>query len=146
VCASASEEVSEKLREIGGEGPWKVRLDRILDVLGVVDEERPDDEKMWSEAAARNRIRHLIRFEQTPTPEQFIDVITAHALHCAAELEAQRARDQRLKASINRFISLAERADAAVFGPSIRSYGAALDRLRQLDSRPEAGPPRAPPG
>lgn len=124
--------VSEMLREIGGDGPWKVRLDRIVEAT------------QWADKAARNRIRHLIRFEQTPSPEQIIDIISAHAIACAEKLKARRAEDDRLKASIRRFSDLVQRADAAAFGPSIASYRRALERLRELDDRDDAEPRLAP--
>lgn len=127
--------VSEMLREIGGDGSWKIRLDRILEFLVLVDKVRWEDGD-----TVRNRIRHLLKSEQTPTPRQTMDIIKAHALHCATELKAARAREEKLKNSIARYFVLAAEADAAFLGPSIDDYGRALDRLRQLDAGQDADP------
>jgi hypothetical protein len=126
-------EVSSKLREIGGEGPWKVRLDRIVDALKF-------NREGWSGETARNRIRHLIKFDQKPTPEQFLDVIRAHADWCAEKLKARRddTEDARLRASIARSRELAGRADAAHYRSRLDVAGDLLVRRRQFDAQAAA--------
>lgn len=122
VSVIAFVDVSGALSEIGGERPWKDRLDRIAGLLPWGDGE-----------TARNRIRHLIKSEQTPTPGQTFEIMMAHALHAALELKAQRDREASLKATIQRFVDLAQRVDAASLGASVDAYSQALDRLRELD-------------
>lgn len=117
VCGVALE-VSEKLRELGGDGPWKVRLDRIVGATG------------WRDKAARNRIRHLIKLEQGPKPEQVDQVRAAYARHCARKIREKRRDDQRHAAEIIAFIERARHGDPEFFAAEIDRLIQILDELR----------------
>lgn len=119
VCRVALD-VSEKLREIGGDGPWKVRIDRVLEAI-----------PQWKrEHAARNRIRHLIKLDQSPSPEQVDQVRAAYAWHCARRMRETQLDDQRRAAEIISFINYARTCDEAFFAAEIDRLCAVLDELR----------------
>lgn len=105
--------IAEKLAEIGGVGPLKVREWRIRSRLD------------WHRKA-QSAIRHLLYGERRPTFEEAREIEAAHLRFCAERLRQNAAENEALVSSMRSALDAMESADAEFFRPHIEATRALL--------------------
>jgi hypothetical protein len=116
--SSIALEVTRKLKDLGGEPPFKSQLIRIKSALS------------WRDPSAESRIRHLVRGEQRATPEQVDQIRLAHARLVVAKLRGRSQEDAALFQSLKEFIEIAHRSDSGFYGQMLEEIGDLIDHRR----------------
>jgi hypothetical protein len=112
---SSMHALAEKLTDIGGEGPLKLREWRIRCRLN------------WHDKAA-SAVRHLLYQERRPTLDEAKQIEAAHLKHCAEKVIANAAENEALLSSLRSAVAAMETSDPDFFREHIEAAGEILLR------------------
>ena len=109
--------LAEKLADIGGNGPLKLRDWRIRCRLNWHDK-------------ARTAVRHMLYGERSPTIEEAKQIEAAHLKYCAERIRANAAENETLFREMRSALAAMEASDPDFFQPHIEAVRQLLFQRR----------------
>ncbi len=116
--------LAEKLADIGGNGPLKLRDWRIRCRLNWHDK-------------ARTAVRHMLYGERSPTIEEAKQIEAAHLKYCAERIRANAAENETLVREMQSALAAMEASDPEFYGPHIEAVRELL--FQRWDQAGEVG-------